>query len=52
MVDNSELPELSKCSYLLSLLKGEAKLSIQGLSLTARRYANACQILCERFELK
>ena len=52
VVDNSDLPEVSKFSYLLSLLKGDAKLAIQGLSLTAGHYTIACQILCERFGRK
>ena len=52
VVDNSDLPEVSEFSYLLSLLKGDAKLAIQGLSLTAGHYTIACQILCERFGRK
>ena len=35
MVDDSSLPAISKFSYLQSLLEGEAKSVIQGLSLTA-----------------
>ena len=52
VVNNSDLPEVSEFSYLLSLLKGDAKLAIQGLSLTTGHYAIAYQILCERFGRK
>ena len=49
VVHNSELPSITKFSYLLALLKGEAKACVQGLSLTASNYETACDILQKRF---
>lgn len=49
MVDDSTLPAISKFTYLQSLLEGEAKSVIQGLSLTAINYTVACKLLKERF---
>ena len=49
LVDDSELPAISKFSYLQSLLTGEAKAVIQGLALTASNYSVACKLLAERF---
>ena len=49
MVDDSSLPAISKFTYLQSLLEGEAKSVIQGLSLTALNYTVACKLLKERF---
>ena len=48
-VDKSDMPDISKLSYLLSLLKGEAKLAVNGLSLTAANYKTACEILRKRY---
>ena len=48
-VDKSDMPDISKLSYLLSLLKGEAKLAVNGLSLTATNYKTACEILRKRY---
>ncbi len=47
--DNSELPDITKFSYLLSLLKSEARMAVQGLSLTAANYSTACEILGKRY---
>ncbi|KAK4324412.1 hypothetical protein Pmani_004972 [Petrolisthes manimaculis] len=49
LVDQSELPVISKFSYLQSLLEGEALSVIQGLSLTSANYKVACDLLKERF---
>ena len=47
--NNSDLPDITKYSYLLSLLKGEAKAAIQGLSLNSAHYQIACDLLQKRF---
>ena len=47
--DNCELPDITKFSYLLSLLKSEARMAVQGLSLTAANYRTACEILGKRY---
>lgn len=49
LVDDSDIPVISKFSYLLSLLDGEAKSVIKGLALTTANYAVACTMLKERF---
>ena len=49
VVHNSELPSITKFTYLLALLKEEAKACVQGLSLTASNYETACAILQKRF---
>ncbi|XP_076037766.1 uncharacterized protein LOC143023138 [Oratosquilla oratoria] len=49
LVDQSDLPVISKFSYLQSLLRGEALSVIQGLALTAANYKIACDLLKERF---
>lgn len=51
-VDSTDLPDVTKFTYLRSLLEGEAKESIMGLSLTSVHYNNACQILKDRFGRK
>ena len=37
--DNCELPDITKFSYLLSLLKSEARMAVQSLSLLDRFYS-------------
>ena len=49
VIHESELPDITKFTYLRSLLKGEAKLSIQGLALTNANYTVAIDILKKRF---
>ncbi|XP_066958135.1 uncharacterized protein [Macrobrachium rosenbergii] len=49
LVDQSELPVISKFSYLQSLLQGEALTVIQGLAPTSANYKVACELLKERF---
>ena len=49
VVDNGDLPEITKFLYLRSLLEGEAKAPIQGLSLKAENYRTACELLKQRF---
>ena len=48
-VDATELPEVTKFTYLQSLLVGEAQKAIQGLTLTSAHYGVACKLLEERF---
>ena len=48
-VDSSDLPEISKLTYLLSLLKGEAQQCVAGLSLSGANYRVACELLKNRF---
>lgn len=52
VVHNSDLPEISKFTYLRSLLEGEAKEAIEGLSLTTQHYTQAREILEKRFGRK
>ena len=51
-VDSIDLPVISKFSYLRTLLEGEPKRAIEGLSLTADHYDVACSILKDRFGRK
>ena len=48
-IDDSDIPVISKFSYLVSLLEEEAKSVIQGFSLTSANYKTACDLLKERF---
>ena len=48
-VDSADLSEVSKFSYLRSLLKGEALTAISGLSLTGASYKTACDLLKGRY---
>ena len=52
LVDNTELPDISKFTYLESLLEGEAKGVTKGLAITERNYPIAKQLLQERFGRK
>ena len=49
VVDRGDLPDVTKFAYLRSLLEGEAKASIQGLSLKAVNYKIACELLKQRY---
>lgn len=49
IVDASDLPKVSKFTYLQSLLTGEAKTAIEGLALTSDHYDTACELLEQRF---
>ena len=49
MVHNSDMPAVSKFTYLLSLLKGDAKATVTGLSLNSANYTTACDLLKARF---
>lgn len=51
-VDASELPDVTKFTYLQSLLEGEARKAVEGLSLTSSHYQVACELLEERFGRK
>lgn len=48
-IHDTDMPLISKFSYLLSLLEGEAKVCVQGLSLTTANYKTACDLLKERY---
>ena len=49
LIDNTDLPEVTKFSYLTSVLEGEASHVIQGLAVTESNYSIACDLLKERF---
>ena len=50
IIDSREdLPKVNKFSYLQSVLKGDAKASLQGMSLTASNYDTAKELLQKRF---
>ena len=49
VVDTSDMPDVTKFTYLLSLLKGEAKATVQGLPLNGVNYRTACDLLKKRF---
>ena len=49
LVNQSDLPVISKFSYSQSILQGEALSVIQGLALTTANYEVACDLLKERF---
>ena len=51
-VDESELPEVQKLTYLRSLLSGEAKQCVEGLPLKADSYSASCELLKKRFGRK
>ncbi|XP_066953354.1 uncharacterized protein [Macrobrachium rosenbergii] len=48
-VGDSDIPIISKSCYLQSLLEGQAKSVIQGLSQTSANYPIACKMSKERF---
>ena len=52
IVHSSDLPAVSKFSYLRSLLDGEARAAIAGLSLTDTHYTNALELLERRYGRK
>ena len=52
IVHNSDIPSVSKFVYLQSVLKGEAKAVIQGLSLTEEHYLIARDLLEQRYGRK
>ena len=52
LIDGSELPEVSKFVYLLSLLTADAKLSVKGLTISAAHYQIAKDILVNRYGRK
>ena len=51
-VDSLEAPEITKMTYLMSLLKGEAEQCVAGLALSAANYSVACDLLKDRFGRK
>uniref|UniRef100_X2B2N5 Uncharacterized protein n=1 Tax=Capitella teleta TaxID=283909 RepID=X2B2N5_CAPTE len=46
---NEELQDISKISYLRSLVGGEAAQAIAGLALTSENYLHAVELLQDRF---
>jgi hypothetical protein len=50
--DNNNIPQISKFSYLQSLLEGEAKNVMRGLAVTEDNYDVACKLLVERYGRK
>ena len=52
IIHNSDIPAVSKFVYLQSVLKGEAKAVIQGLSLTEEHYLIARDLLEQRYGRK
>ena len=48
-VDEADLPDVSKLTYLRSLLRGEAMTCIAGLALTGANYQATCDLLMKRF---
>ena len=51
-VHKTELPDVTKFSYLRTLLIGEAKCTVSGLPLTAANYDAAVELLKERYGRK
>lgn len=49
VVGYSDLADVTKFTYLLSLLRGEAKAAVTGLTLSSKHYLMACEILQKRF---
>lgn len=49
VVDSGDMSEVTKFTYLRSLLQGEAKATIQGLSLSGQHYKAACELLQRRY---
>lgn len=49
---NPDIPEVTKYSYLMSVLKGDARSCINGLPISAANYATAVKLLKERFGRK
>ena len=52
LIHDTELPAVTKFTYLTSVLKNEAKSSISNLALTDANYATAINILQERYGRK
>ncbi|XP_064093856.1 uncharacterized protein LOC135206369 [Macrobrachium nipponense] len=48
-IDATDLPVISKFTYLLSLLEGDAKNLVKGLAHTSANYPVACNLLKERY---
>ena len=49
VIDGSELPQVSKFVYLLSLLTADAELSVKGLTISASHYEIAKHIQMDRY---
>ncbi|KAK3892841.1 hypothetical protein Pcinc_003312 [Petrolisthes cinctipes] len=48
-IDATDLPVISKFTYLMSLLEGDAKNVVNGLAHTCANYSVACGLLKERY---
>ena len=49
LIDNGDMSDIAKLTYLNSLLEGEAKATVSGLSLTAANYAATISLLKTRY---
>lgn len=49
--NNAKLNNLQKYHYLLSALRGDAALTIQGMDLTDQNYSQAWQAILERYDM-
>ena len=52
MVDDMDMPDITKFVYLRSLLDGEAKATVEGLTLTGPHYKTAWDLLERRYGCK
>ena len=51
-VGSLDLPDITKFSYLKSVLEGEAKATLEGLTLSGDNYTVACDLLKDRYGKK
>ena len=49
LIGDKDIPSVNKFTYLLSALEGEAKVVVQGLTVTGENYAIALRLLEERY---
>ena len=49
LIGDKDIPLVNKFTYLLSSLEGEARVVVQGLSVTGDNYAIARRLLEERY---
>lgn len=49
LVDNTDIPPITKFTYLTSVLEGEAKNVLKGISVTDKNYVVACDLLKGRY---
>jgi hypothetical protein len=51
-IHSTDLPNITKFSYLLSVIDGDAKRTTEGLSLTGVNYVTACNLLEDKYGRK